>query len=382
MWAGSLRRAGASWAYIGADVMETRSRKRRQPLVIDGSHGEGGGQILRTALALSALTGRSFELVNIRAARPKPGLAAQHLTALRATAALCDAELAGDELRSLTLRFAPRRQARAGEYLVDVAAQREGGSAGAITLVLQTLLLPLALAAGRSNLILRGGTHVPWSPSFDYVRDVWLPTLATMGVRCEVELLRWGWYPVGGGEIRATVEGLGDTPLEPLLRERYDARAIVRGRAVSSRLPVHVPERMRVHALSLLRAQDVEAQIAAQDVDAACPGAGIFLGSHFANGHAGFTALGRRGKPSEAVAEEAVAKLLAHRRSGAAADIHLGDQLMLPAAFAAGDSRYSVEQVSRHLTTNGWVLEQFGVANIAITGREGEVGQVSVRPCG
>ncbi len=362
--------------------MEIRSGQRRQPLVIDGSYGEGGGQILRTALALSALTGRSFELVNIRAGRPKPGLAAQHLTALRATAALCDAELAGDELRSLTLQFVPRRQARAGEYLVDVAAQREGGSAGAITLVLQTLLLPLALAAGRSSLILRGGTHVPWSPSFDYVRDVWLPTLAAMGVRCEAELLRWGWYPAGGGEIRATVEGLGGGHLGPLLREGYDARATVRGRAVSSRLPVHVAERMRAHALSLLRAQGIEAHIGAEDVDAACPGAGIFLGSHFANGHAGFSAIGRRGKSSEVVAEEAVAMLLAHRRSGAAADIHLGDQLVLPAALAASESRYSVEQVSRHLTTNGWVVGKFGVAGIAITGREGEADQVSVRPCG
>jgi RNA 3'-terminal phosphate cyclase (ATP) len=352
----------------------------RPPLVIDGAHGEGGGQILRTALALAALTGRSFELTDIRANRPKPGLAAQHLTAVRAAAAICDATLDGDHLRSLSLRFAPRWPALSGDYRFDVAEAREGGSAGSVTLVLQTVLLPLALADGRSNLIIRGGTHVPWSPSIDYVRDVWLPVLSDMGLRAELELLRSGWYPAGGGEIRVTIDGIGGARLAPLDRIGRGALKGVRGRAVAANLPLHIPQRMSERARSLLEAEGVPAVIRADQVQATCPGAAIFLVADYANSRAGFNALGRPGKPSETVAEEAVSLLLAHHRSGAAIDAHLGDQLLLPAALAAGESRFSVERVTRHLVTNSWVLEQFGVARVSIAGTEGSPGEVIVTP--
>jgi RNA 3'-terminal phosphate cyclase (ATP) len=139
----------------------------RDLLVIDGAYGEGGGQILRTALALAALTGQAVQFVRIRAGRRRPGLAAQHLTAVRAAAALCSASLNGDRLGSQDLIFRPQRPVRPGHYSFDVAAAREGGSAGAAALVLQTVMVPLALCAGPSEVVVHGGTHLPQSPPFD-----------------------------------------------------------------------------------------------------------------------------------------------------------------------------------------------------------------------
>jgi RNA 3'-terminal phosphate cyclase (ATP) len=346
-------------------------------LVIDGSYGEGGGQILRTALALAAVTGRAIRIEKIRAGRKSPGLAAQHLTGVRAAAAICNARLAGDELGSQTLTFAPGSLPQAGDYVFDVAEARAGGSAGATTLVLQTILLPLALVAGDSTVTLRGGTHVAWSPPFDYVHDVWLPALARMGLSATLELVSWGWYPLGQGEIWGTIQGLG-TGLKPsplTLVERGALRR-VRGRAVAANLPSHIPQRMADRARSLLVEAGVDARIEPLRVRAACAGAGIFLAAEYDHVRAGFNALGARGKPSEAVAEEAVATLLAHRDSGAALDQHLADQLILPLALAGGESRFSVEQVTRHLITNAWVVEQFGLARVSIAGH-----QVGVTGC-
>ena len=183
--------------------------KGQDRVIIDGAHGEGGGQILRAALSLSAITGRPLRIERIRSARRIPVLAAQHLTALRAAAAICSAQLSGDTLGSTCVEFAPEGPVVAGNYVFDVSLAREGGSAGAVTLVLQTILLPLAFAAGDSRVELHGGTHMAWSPPFDYVRDVWLPALARISIEASVELAAWGWYPVGKGEMRAHIRGLG-----------------------------------------------------------------------------------------------------------------------------------------------------------------------------
>src|SRR5579872_2879658 len=277
-------------------------------LVIDGSHGEGGGQILRTALSLAAITGRHMRIHHVRSTRRNPGLAAQHLTAVRAAAALCQAEVSGDALGSQELDFAPRAAVESGDFEFDVAAARAGGSAGSVNLVLQTLLLPLALASGESRALLHGGTHLPWSPSYDYVHDVWLPALALLGITASVELDAWGWYPIGRGQVRATIAGTGRRvgTLAPVTWLERGGLRRVTGRAVAANLPAHIPRRMTDRAAALLERLGVEIAIRAERVSAACAGAGIFLVAEYDTVRSGFSALGAVGKPSEAVAEEAV----------------------------------------------------------------------------
>ncbi len=353
-------------------------------MTIDGSYGEGGGQILRSAICLSAIEQRPVRVVKIRAERPKPGLAAQHLTTVRAMASLCGAALEGDELGSSTLAFAPAEPARPGDYLFDVAEARAGGSAGATSLVLQTAALPLALAQDRSSLTLRGGTHVPWSPPFDYLKDVWVPTLRRTGVRLSLELHAWGWYPRGRGEISSSIEGLGEEgkgrALRPIDLTDPGPLERVTGRAVAANLPQHIALRMSDKAQNLMADLGAKVSIRAEAVQAACPGAGIFLTAEYEHARCGFGALGKRGKPAEQVAEEAVQALRRHQSSGAALDPHLPDQILLPLAFAEGSSRFSAECISRHFETNAWVLEQFGRAEITIERRASGAGVVTVSP--
>ncbi len=184
---------------------------------IDGSYGEGGGQVLRTSLSLAAITGEPIRIAGIRAGRKKPGLAAQHLTAVRAAATICRGQLQGDALGSTMLEFIPGGAVQAGTYSFDVTEAQQGGSAGAITLVLQTILLPLALAQGDSQITLRGGTHVIFSPTMTYIEQVYLPMLRRMGITAQVKLGAWGWYPRGGGGSNYAGAGRLSTHRTPLV---------------------------------------------------------------------------------------------------------------------------------------------------------------------
>jgi RNA 3'-terminal phosphate cyclase (ATP) len=353
-------------------------------ITLDGSHGEGGGQILRTALSLSAIAARPFRIVNIRASRRNPGLMPQHLAAVRAAAMISGATVSGDRLGSAELDFAPRHSPTSGSYVFDVAETAERGSAGSATLILHTLLVPLGLAGGASTLVLHGGTHVEWSPPFDHVVNSYLPMLCRMGFRTTAELKRWGWYPLGQGEIACTVSGRSgdDTAACPRPIE-LPARGALRrigGRAVAANLPVHIPQRMADRARASLSDLDVPVQIEPQRVTAACPGAGIFLIAEYEQLAASFTAYGRLGKPSEAVADEAVAALREHHASNAAVELHLADQLLLPLAFASGVSTFTTLRPSGHLMTNAWAIGQFGIADISI--EQGMPCCVRVEPCG
>jgi RNA 3'-terminal phosphate cyclase (ATP) len=358
--------------------METQTD---EVLVIDGSYGEGGGQVLRTALSLSVLLTRPVRLVNIRAGRVKPGLQAQHLTGVRAAARICGAAVEGAKLGSQELTFVPRTASQAGSYTFDVAEARKGGSAGAASLVFQTVLLPLALADGRSRITIRGGTHVEWSPPFDYLKRVYLPTLAQMGVRAKGHLKKWGWYPLGGGEITVVIEGVGGggrlrrlqglTLMErgPLLR--------VRGLSATSNLPRHIAQRQQRRALQVLRERGFNPRIEIVD-DAPSKGQGtvLFLWAGFENVIAGFTGYGRLGKPAEEVAEEACREFLIYHDSGAALDPHLADQVILPLALAAGESAFTTSRITEHLRTNVWVVEQFLGPRFKVEGETGKAGQV------
>ena len=332
---------------------------------IDGSHGEGGGQVLRTSLSLAVLLGCELTMERIRAGRRKPGLAGQHVTCVRAAAAICGAEVEGDEVGSRELRFRPGR-VMPGEYEFDVADVYAG--AGATGLVFQAVLPPLLLAGSDSRIVIRGGTNVPWSPCFEYLRGAFLPALARAGARVSLERTRGGWYPAGGGEIVAHVQGLA-APLAPLrLSDRGDLRSLTVVSTVSEQLPGHIVGRQVGGALAALP-PDV-ARLAAREHErpAGGPGTCLALVAEFEAGHAGATALGERGTPAEKVGAQAAAELNAFLASGAAVDAHLGDQLLLPAALADGPSVILAEENTEHLRTNAWVLHQFLDAKITLEG--------------
>jgi RNA 3'-terminal phosphate cyclase (ATP) len=351
-------------------MVERPIRGKMDILTLDGSHGEGGGQILRTALSLSIVTARAFRLVSIRSGRRNPGLLPQHLSAVRAAAKIGEATVAGDRLGSTELVFAPSRSARAGSYAFDVAETAERGSAGSVTLILQTLLVPLTLADGPSRLLLRGGTHVKWSPPFDSLLNSYVLALRRMGFCIEVELKCWGFYPVGGGEIFCVIaagpaDGRDGWP-KPIEVLAPGSLRRIAGRAVAANLPAHIPQRMADRARASLSDLGVPIDIQAQRVTAACPGAGIFFSAEYEQMTVSFSAYGRLGKPSEAVADEAVAAFREHHLSGAAVELHLADQLLLPLALASGVSSFTVARPTGHLMTNAWTIGQFGVADISV----------------
>lgn len=346
-------------------------------ITIDGSMGEGGGQVLRTALTLSILSRQAVEIHNIRAGRPNPGLRPQHLASVRAAAAVCDAAVEGAELGSDALRFAPGPRIRTGHYTFDVAQMAGQGSAGAVGLVLQTILLPLALAEGPSYLILRGGTHVPWAPPVDYLQHVFLPTLSWIGVDARIELLEWGFYPVGGGEVRVLIEG-STAPLAALdLSERGELkRVVVQG--VAANLPSHIPQRIVDRARNLLQAEGLPLTVEPRRVRSAGPGAAIFILAEYEQIKAGFSAYGRKGLPSEQVAAEACDEMLAHHRSGAPVDPHLADQLVLPLSLTAGLSVIRTSRITPHLLTNLAVVQAFLPVHVRVEGTPGAPGMMTI----
>jgi RNA 3'-terminal phosphate cyclase (ATP) len=333
-------------------------------LSLDGSYGEGGGQILRTALSLAALTGMPVRIEGIRARRSNPGLRPQHLTAVQAVARVSQGEVTGAHLGSQSLTFKPRTP-QGGHYGFDVAETT--GSAGAVTLVAQALLPPLLQAESPATVILKGGTHVPWSPPAHYLSHVFLPALAAMGAKVEMTLERWGWYPRGGGEVRLTVGG--GRRLTGVEWRTPAAGAAFQAWSAAANLPEHVARRQAARVAARLGEAVPVQVVPASGRDR---GSLVFIWGPLA----GFAALGARGKPAEEVADEAVEACLAYRSSGGACDRHLADQMLIYLALAEGPSRFTTEAVTSHLLTNVWVIEQFLGPRFQIKGALGQPGEV------
>jgi len=318
---------------------------------IDGSYGEGGGQLLRTACALSAITGEPVRLHDIRARRAPPGLAPQHLTAVKAVAALCDANVEGLALRAPELIFRPGRL-RGGEFRFDV------GTAGSITLVLQALLPAALVCDAPVRIHLTGGTDVRAAPPLDYLRFVLLPLLAQMGARVALTLVRRGYYPRGGGVVEVAVQ---PRRLTGLHLEAPGAVTEIHGVAHVANLPAHIVTRMQQTAERLL-AGIAPVQIEPQVLDreqAIGPGGALVLWAHAASARLGGSEVAQRGVPAERIAETAAQALRAEISAGATLDLHASDQILIYAALASGPSCFLVRSLSSHAQTTLWLLQQF-----------------------
>ncbi len=316
-------------------------------LAIDGSAGEGGGQILRSALSLSLVTGRPFRLFNVRARRQRPGLQAQHLAAVRAAAAVGQAQVRGDTAGSREITFRPAAVAP-GDYAFDV------GTAGSALLVLQTVLPPLLAASSPSSLLIEGGTHNPLAPPFEFIARTFLPIVERMGPRVQGKLDRHGFYPAGGGKIRVTIQP-GPALARLDLPERVEWR---RRRAVAlvANLPRHVAEReLKVLKRGLgLEPRDLRVE----EVQARSPGNVAFVELESSELTEVFAGFGELGMPAETVAARLVESVGQFLEAGAPVGEHLADQLLLPMALAGGGSFFTAT-LSSHARTNIEVLKLF-----------------------
>lgn len=316
---------------------------------IDGSRGEGGGQILRTSIALSAVTREPVRIRAIRANRPNPGLSPSHVTSIEAVARLCDGEVDDLYQGSKDITFRPG-QLTGGRFEFDV------GTAGSVSLVLQSCLIPAALSKSRVVMEIRGGTDVKWSPPIDYMRLVHMPMLSMFGPSCDLEVVARGFYPEGGGEVRVEVSPVGE--LEPMEMTAPGTVLRIEGVAFAQNLPEHVVSRTKHAAMKRLldfRQTNVDSDIRKGH----SAGAGIVLSAVCENTTLGASALGERGIRAETLGEDCALNLLETLKSGATVDEHMLDQILPYMALARGSSRILAEEVTSHAETNMSVVESF-----------------------
>lgn len=338
---------------------------------IDGSFKEGGGALLRVSTALSALTGKAFHIENIRARRPKPGMMMQHLNAALAIRNLSNAQVNGLELGSTQMTFIPD-QLKGGKLEVDVQ------TAGSSSLILQALIIPAIFAPEGVEINIRGGTDVRWAPSVDYLRHVTLPILQSMGVSVKLKVLRRGYYPRGGGLVKAVIKPVGK--LKPLNIHELEVD-VIRGVSHSARLPRHVAIRQAQSAEKTLRSAGYEVAIEIEsDDDAIGPGSGLVLWSEFKDKkipRVGASSLGKPGKKAEIVGREAAAEILSCLSQGAALDQYMGDQI-IPYLAIRGSSSVKITELTKHTLTNIYAAEKFTDRSFHINGNLGEVTVIEV----
>lgn len=332
-------------------------------LELDGSEGEGGGQILRTALSLSICTGTPFRIVNIRAKRKTPGLMRQHLTAVQAAAEICGATLEGERAGSQTLSFTPG-PVRGGDYRFSI------GTAGSCTLVFQTVLPALLRADAPSRVELHGGTHNPLAPPFHFLERAFLPVLRRMGAEVSLELKRCGFYPAGGGEFIARIS---PTALTPLTLDEPGPRRHAYAESFIAALPLHIARR-ELEVVGKRMGWPAEQLLLRGLSNDQGPGNALLMTVEQAHVTEVFAGFGEKGVTAEAVAERTAKEALRYLASGAAVGPYLADQLLLPLALAGGGS-FTASALSRHAVTNAEVIRRF----LAIDIRTEDLGNGAVR---
>lgn len=337
-------------------------------LTIDGSQGEGGGQILRTSVALSMVTGTPLTIDRIRAGRKKPGLMRQHLTAVLAAAEVAQAGVEGAELGSSRLVFQPGTT-RPGEYHFNV------GTAGSTTLVLQTVLPALLTADGPSTIVLEGGTHNPFAPPFDFLAKAFLPIVNRMGPAVVATLERPGFYPGGGGRLRVTVN-----PSLRLARLDLLERGAIRRRrasAVVAKLPRHIAERELEVVRHRLGLDHTELRIL-EVSGARSPGNVVLIEVESEHVTEVFVGFGARGIKAEVVAGRAVDPVDRYVAADVPVGVYLADQLLLPLVLAGGGS-FRTMPLSAHAETNIEVIKRFCDVDVTVRPAGPHAVQVSIR---
>ncbi|MDN5308619.1 MAG: 3-terminal phosphate cyclase [Methanolobus sp.] len=325
-------------------------------IVIDGSYGEGGGQILRTAVSLSAVIKEEVTIRNIRKSRPQPGLKTQHLTSIKTAALMCDAQVEGLFPGSTEIRFSPVE-------IKGLNTEIDIGTAGSIPLLIQCIMPAAAHASGNVSLRIKGGTDVIWSPSTDYLENVTFKALSRMGYRAHLKTVFRGYYPRGGGLIELSIEPSRLTAYDYTREDR-----IVSGISHSSRLPEHVAQRQASSAQDILETEGYECKIGTEITQNVSTGSGINLCSGFK----GAVSIGKKGLPAEKVGAMAAGEMLQDLRSDAAVDRHLADQL-IPFMGLAGSGSLTTVGLTEHTSTNIWVTEQFLDVKFGMEKRNGSV---------
>jgi RNA 3'-terminal phosphate cyclase (ATP) len=337
-------------------------------ITIDGSVGEGGGQVLRSSLTLSLATGKPFRITGIRAGRSKPGLGRQHLTAVRAAKEVGNAKVMGDEIGSTDLTFVPQG-VKAGDYHFAV------GTAGSATLVMQTVLPALLTAEGPSNLVLEGGTHNRAAPPFEFIDQVYLPVINRMGPQVTAELKRPGFEPAGGGHFTVSVKPAGK--LEPL--DICDPGEIVERniRAVVA----HLDPTIGVKEFNVVRKRldwlDLEVRVENAD-EAICPGNVIMVTTRREHATELTTGFGRLGARAAKVGEEAAREMNHYLESGAAIGRRLADQIMLPLALAGG-GRFTTQPLSNHARTQAATIAHFLPVTVEVDEKDRHLHEVTIK---
>ncbi len=347
---------------------------------IDGSYGEGGGQILRTAVSLSALAMQPVRVVKIRAGRPQPGLKNQHIAAVELTAKLVKARVSGLKVGSTEVRFEPVERC-GGDFSFDV------GTAGSISLVLQAALPPAVLSSEPVSFHVTGGTDVSWSPSIDYMREIFVRILGRIGLAVNLVQERRGHYPAGGGKVSCIVST--NKQILPLDLVDFGRLREIGGISHCVRLPAHVADRQAASAEEALRGQHIESlhitrESYPKNADPHLgPGSGIVLWAESEGGmRLGSDSLGERGKSAEKVGSEAAQALLHEMASGKGVDSHLCDMLVPYLALAPRESRIGVTEITSHLMTNIWVIQQILGVGVDVQGKIGEPGILRIRGAG
>lgn len=337
-------------------------------ILIDGSHGEGGGQILRSSLSLSAITGKSFKLENIRKKRGRPGLLSQHLTCVRAAAEVCNAEVSGDRKGSMELSFQPGL-IRSGSYIFDVK------TAGSALLVFQTLFPILSCAGGDSVLDLSGGTHNPKAPPFEFVDRVFLPAVSEMGFSAKLELMRHGFFPRGGGILRAEIQprregGSLDMDERGTLKE-------MRPCVLIADLAGDIADREARALGRAVKRSSLPARIKRTPLGEG-PGNAVLLEGRYSGVRCLFSAFGRKGRRAEAVAQEAVDAWDAFHRQKVPVQPELADQLLLPMALC-GSGSFTTGPLTAHAQTNLHIIKVFIDMNFRVHRGKSGVTQVKIK---